>query len=173
VAGAKIDLLLDRLIELRQEGYKALVFSQFTGVLDEVSLRLLETGAQSFRLDGSTPQKERDRQIAEFQDVKGAAVFLISLKAGGLGINLTAADYVFLLDPWWNPAAEAQAIDRAHRIGRSGAVTAYRLITKGTIEEKILRLQEKKRRIADSLIKGESGALRELSREDILGLFQV
>lgn len=173
VAGAKIDLLLDRLIELRQEGHKALVFSQFTGVLDEVSLRLLETGAQSLRLDGSTPQKERDRQIDEFQNVKGAAVFLISLKAGGLGINLTAADYVFLLDPWWNPAAEAQAIDRAHRIGRSGAVTAYRLITKGTIEEKILRLQEKKRRIADSLIKGESGALRDLSREDILGLFQV
>lgn len=173
VAGAKIDLLLDRLIELRRESHKVLVFSQFTGVLDEVALRLSQTAVQPFRLDGSTAQKERDRQIAEFQNVKGAAVFLISLKAGGLGINLTAADYVFLLDPWWNPAAEAQAIDRAHRIGREGTVIAYRIIMKGTIEEKILRLQEKKRRIANSLIKGESGALRELSREDLLGLFQV
>jgi len=173
VAGAKIDLLLDRLIELREEGNKALVFSQFTGVLDEVALGLSKTGVQPFRLDGSTPQDERDRQISEFQNVRGSSVFLISLKAGGLGINLTAADYVFLLDPWWNPAVEAQAIDRAHRIGRERAVIAYRLITKGTIEEKILRLQEKKRRIADSLIKGESGSLRGLSREEILGLFQV
>ncbi len=173
VAGAKIDLLYDRLLELREEGNKALVFSQFTGVLDEVCLRLSKIGMQMFRLDGSTPQKKRDRQIAEFQREESAAVFLISLKAGGLGINLTAADYVFILDPWWNPAVEDQAIDRAHRIGREGVVIAYRIITKGTIEEKIIRLQEKKRRIADSLIKGESGSLRKLTNEDIKELFKA
>ncbi|MFO7850472.1 MAG: DEAD/DEAH box helicase, partial [Spirochaetia bacterium] len=172
VASAKMDLLYDRLIELKVEGNKALVFSQFTAVLDEVELRMAGTGAQLFRLDGSTPQKKRDIQIERFQNAVGSAFFLISLKAGGVGINLTAADYVFLLDPWWNPAVESQAIDRTHRIGREGTVIAYRLITRGTIEEKMLRLQEKKRRISESLIRGESGALRELSKEDIRALFQ-
>jgi SNF2 family DNA or RNA helicase len=172
VPGAKLDVLYDRLIELRDEGNKALVFSQFNGVLDEVQLRLSGSGLGIFRLDGSTPRSRRERDIHGFQEVDGGAVFLISLKAGGVGINLTAADYVFLLDPWWNPAVESQAIDRAHRIGREGSVFAYRLVTVGTIEEKMLRLQEKKRLLSESLIRGESGALRELSNEDILGLFR-
>ncbi len=171
VPSAKMDMLYDRLLELRDEGNKALVFSQFTGVLDEVETRMSGAGLGLYRLEGKTPLKRRERDIAGFQAAEGAAVFLISLRAGGVGINLTAADYVFLLDPWWNPAVESQAIDRAHRIGREGSVFAYRLVTTGTIEEKMLRLQERKRRISESLIRGESGALRELSNEDILGLF--
>jgi SNF2 family DNA or RNA helicase len=171
VPSAKLDLLYDRLVELRDEGNKVLVFSQFTSVLDEVELRLVDSEMRLMRMDGSTPQSERDRQIDEFQTAEGAACFLISLKAGGVGINLTAADYVFLLDPWWNPAVESQAIDRAHRIGRVGRVLAYRLITKGTIEEKIMRLQAKKRSLAERLIQNEGGALRDLSVEDIQGLF--
>jgi SNF2 family DNA or RNA helicase len=172
VPSAKIEMLYDRLIELREEGNKALVFSQFTSVLDEVQQRMAGCGLEIFRLDGSTPQQRRDEAIAAFQGASGPGIFLISLKAGGVGINLTAADYVFLLDPWWNPAVESQAIDRAHRIGRKGGVLAYRLITKGTIEEKMLRLQERKRRISESLIRGESGALRELTDEDIRELFE-
>src|SRR6056297_1830147 len=171
VPSAKLDLLYDRLVELRDEENKALVFSQFTSVLDEVELRLSGSGLQLMRLDGSTPQSERDRQIGKFQGAEGAACFLISLKAGGVGINLTAADYIFLLDPWWNPAVETQAIDRAHRIGRVGRVLAYRLITKGTIEEKIMRLQAKKRSLSERLIQSEGGALRSLSAEDIQSLF--
>ncbi|MFW5712889.1 MAG: DEAD/DEAH box helicase, partial [Spirochaetota bacterium] len=173
VPSAKIELLYDRVLELCAEGHRALVFSQFTGVLDEVSLRLDGTGIRLFRLDGSTPQEQRDVQIAGFQSAESSAVFLISLKAGGVGINLTAADYVFLLDPWWNPAVEAQAIDRAHRIGRKGQVFVYRLVTAGTIEEKMLRLQHKKRRLTDAIIRGESGLLRELSADDIRSLFEA
>ena len=165
-------MLYDRLMELGEEGNKALVFSQFTSVLDEVQQRMARSGLTLFRLDGSTPQQRREEAIAAFQEASGTGVFLISLKAGGVGINLTAADYVFLLDPWWNPAVESQAIDRAHRIGRKGGVLAYRLITKGTIEEKMLRLQERKRCISESLIRGESGALRELTDEDIRELFE-
>ena len=172
VPSAKLDTLYDRIVELQQEGNKALVFSQFTGVLDEVERRLGDLEIRLFRLDGSTPQQQRESAIDGFQHSEGAALFLISLKAGGVGINLTAADYVFLLDPWWNPAVESQAVDRAHRIGRQGAVFVYRLVTRGTIEEKMLRLQERKLRISESLIRGESGALRELSPEDIMGLFQ-
>jgi superfamily II DNA or RNA helicase len=172
IPAAKLDLLYDRLIELRDEGNKALVFSQFTSVLDELRRRLDQAGLRLFRLDGSTPRKQRDSAIAAFQHTDEPAIFLISLKAGGVGINLTAADYVFLLDPWWNPAVESQAIDRAHRIGRVGSVLAYRLITRGTIEEKMLRLQAHKRRISESLIRGESGALRSLTDEDIRELFR-
>ncbi len=172
VPSAKMDVLYDRLMELRHEGNKALVFSQFTSVLDEVELRIAGRGFRQFRLDGSTPQQLREEGIAAFQAAEGAALFLISLKAGGVGINLTAADYVFLLDPWWNPAVETQAIDRAHRIGRVNSVFAYRLVTRGTIEEKMLRLQERKRCITENIIRGESGALRELSNDDIRELFR-
>lgn len=173
VPSAKMELLYDRLIELSGDGHKALVFSQFTAVLDELSLRLAETGIRLFRLDGSTPHAQRDAQIAGFQTAESSAVFLISLKAGGVGINLTAADYVFLIDPWWNPAVEAQAVDRAHRIGRKGTVFVYRLITAGTIEEKILRLQHKKRSLTEAIVRGESGRLRELSADDIRSLFEA
>ncbi|MFP4153950.1 MAG: DEAD/DEAH box helicase, partial [Alkalispirochaeta sp.] len=177
ISGAKLDLLIDRLGQIFSEGNKALVFSQFLGVLDEVERRLLHAHSASwspeqvFRLEGSTPQRERSSLIKGFQSVPGAAVFLISLKAGGTGINLTAADYVFLMDPWWNPAVEAQAVDRAHRIGREGTVIAYRVITAGTIEEKMVRLQEKKRSLADALVQDETTGLRELTPEEIGALF--
>jgi SNF2 family DNA or RNA helicase len=161
--------------EIAAEGNKALVFSQFTAVLDEVDARLAGTAATReiprFRLQGDTAQTRRSTQIAGFQQQEGAAVFLISLRAGGLGINLTAADYVFLLDPWWNPAVEAQAIDRAHRIGRDRPVFAYRLVARGTIEDKMLRLQDAKRALADALIREDGTALKSLSVEDIQGLF--
>ena len=168
---AKMDLMVDMLSEIAAEGNKALVFSQFTAVLDEAERRLQAVPMTRFRLDGSTPQPRRAEQIAAFQSSTGSACFLISLKAGGTGINLTAADYVVLLDPWWNPAVEAQAIDRSHRIGRQGTVFAYRLVARGTIEEKILRLQERKREMANALIKADDGLLGNLSADDLRELF--
>jgi SNF2 family DNA or RNA helicase len=108
--------------------------------------------------------------VARFQEDADCHVFLISLKAGGVGLNLTAADYVFIIDPWWNPATEAQAIDRAHRIGQKRPVFAYRIIARNTVEERILELQEKKRKLADAIVSAEGGVLRELSLEDLKGL---
>ncbi|TVQ27957.1 MAG: DEAD/DEAH box helicase, partial [Spirochaetaceae bacterium] len=175
VPSVKLDQLEELVQTIRSEDNKALVFSQFTAVIDEVERRLTGSGSgggpQCFRIDGSTPQRARGGQIDAFQNHEGSAVFLISLKAGGFGINLTAADYVILLDPWWNPAVEAQAIDRAHRIGRTGNVIAYRLITAGTIEEKMLRLQEHKRGLAESIIRSDAGGLTGLSTEDLEWLF--
>src|SRR5690606_7321216 len=123
--------------ELRSEGHRALVFSQFTSHLGLVREALDRAGFTTLYLDGSTPAGQRTKLIASFQDGTADA-FLISLKAGGTGINLTAADYVIHLDPWWNPAVEDQATDRAHRIGQTRPVTVYRLISHGTIEEQIL-----------------------------------
>jgi len=139
--------------------HKALVFSQFTGFLDLAEERLEALGVQFHRLDGSTPAAARAHRVAAFQAGKGD-VFLISLKAGGSGLNLTAADYVILCDPWWNPAVEAQAAGRAHRIGQSRPVTVYRLLTAGTIEERIIEMHETKRAIAYALLehKGEGVA---------------
>ena len=173
VKSAKLDLLDELVATIHEEGNKVLVFSQFVAVINKVEERLnaLSASPARFRIDGSTPHDRRQTQIADFQNASGSAVFLISLKAGGAGINLTAADYVILLDPWWNPAVEAQAIDRAHRIGRDGTVIAYRLITEGTIEEKMLRLQEQKRELAESIIQSEQGGVAGLSREDLEWLF--
>jgi non-specific serine/threonine protein kinase len=109
--------------------------------------------------------------VRRFGRKDGPKLFLLSLKAGGLGINLTAADYVILFDPWWNPAVESQAIDRTHRIGQTQKVIAYRLIVKGTVEEKVLELQEKKKRLLRELISAESGFFKSLTKEDIMGLF--
>lgn len=175
VPGVKLDQLEDLLATIHSEDNKALVFSQFVTVMDEVERRLdgWGDGPVRFRIDGSTAQKARGDQIDAFQTHPGSAVFLISLKAGGFGINLTAADYVILLDPWWNPAVEAQAIDRAHRIGRTGNVIAYRLITSGTIEEKMLRLQEHKRDLAESIVRSDSGGLAGLSSDDLEWLFEA
>ena len=125
-------------------------------------------GLQYAYLDGST--RDRKAQVDLFQQSKHIQVFLISLKAGGLGLNLTAADYVFILDPWWNPAIEAQAIDRAHRIGQERKVFTYKFITKNTVEEKILALQRNKKRLADELIATEESFVKSLSKEDILTL---
>ncbi len=151
--GAKLDVLLERLHQLVAEGHSALVFTQFLGSMAAVRERLRDEGLEYLELDGSTPAAERARRIEAFQAGE-ADVFLLSLRAGGTGVNLTAADYVFHLDPWWNPAVEDQASDRAHRIGQQRPVTIYRLITEGTIEEKILALHESKRQLADDLLAG-------------------
>jgi SNF2 family DNA or RNA helicase len=162
---AKSELLLDELRDVIASGHRALVFSQFTSFLDIVRRTLDAERVDYLYLDGRT----RDRQslVEQFQSDAGPPLFLISLKAGGLGLNLTKADYIFLLDPWWNPAVEAQAIDRAHRIGRTNPVVAYRLIARDTVEEKILELQARKRELADSIISEDNSVLRRLEVEDL------
>jgi superfamily II DNA or RNA helicase len=164
-SSAKIDLLLEELTEVLASGHRALVFSQFTSFLAIVRRELEERKIDYLYLDGMT----RDRQsiVDRFQSADGPPLFLISLKAGGLGLNLTNADYIFLLDPWWSPAVEAQAIDRAHRIGRQRPVIAHRLIARDTVEEKILELQSRKRELADSIISEDNSVLRGLAVEDL------
>jgi SNF2 family DNA or RNA helicase len=149
----KVEVFLDLASELITGGHRALVFSQFVDFLDIVRERLDELGIVYEYLDGSTPKAERQKRVDAFQ-AGTAPLFLMSLKAGGMGLNLTAADYVIHLDPWWNPAVEAQATDRAHRIGQSQAVTVYRLITKDSIEESIIQLHQHKQRLADALLEG-------------------
>ena len=162
---AKLEALMPRLVELAEEGHKALVFSQFTSLLALVRQRLDAAGLTYEYLDGQT--RDRAARVARFQSDGGAPLFLVSLKAGGLGLNLTAAGYVFILDPWWNPAVEAQAVDRAHRIGQSRAVFAYRLITKDTIEERVAELQKTKKHLAESILTADAGLLQTLKREDL------
>jgi SNF2 family DNA or RNA helicase len=164
-ASAKLDALHEQLKEVLEAGHKALVFSQFTSLLKIVRNRLGADGVTYEYLDGKT----RDRQtcVERFQKDPDCKVFLVSLKAGGLGLNLTAAEYVFLLDPWWNPAVEAQAVDRAHRIGQTRAVFAYRLIARDTVEEKVLDLQKTKRDLANAIIGEDNALVRNLRREDL------
>ena len=153
IPSAKLTLFAKLVAELRENGHKALVFSQFVDHLSLVREHLDQEGISYRYLDGSTAPKERQRQVQEFQAGHGD-LFLISLKAGGVGLNLTAADYVIHMDPWWNPAVEDQASDRAHRIGQKHPVTIYRLVAKNTIEEKIVHLHHEKRALADSLLEG-------------------
>ncbi len=162
---AKLDVLMDQLEELREEGHKALVFSQFTSLLAIVRARLDDAGVRYEYLDGAT--RNREEHVNAFQNDPDCGLFLISLKAGGLGLNLTAAEYVFLLDPWWNPAVEAQAVDRAHRIGQTRPVFAYRLIARDTVEEKVLELQKTKRDLADAILGEDNSLIRDLKREDL------
>ncbi|MFN7917667.1 MAG: DEAD/DEAH box helicase [Vicinamibacterales bacterium] len=162
---AKLDLLVPRLLETIQEGHKALVFSQFTSFLSLLRARLDENNVTYEYLDGRT--KNRQERVERFQGDDSCRLFLISLKAGGVGLNLTAADYVFILDPWWNPAAEAQAVDRTHRIGQTRHVFAYRLIAKDTVEERVLELQQRKRELADAIITADNSVVRSLKREDL------
>jgi superfamily II DNA or RNA helicase len=164
-SSAKFDLLLARLRELADEGHKALVFSQFTTLLGLLRPRLDEAGIVYEYLDGRT--RDRASRVERFETDERCPVFLISLKAGGVGLNLTAADYVFLLDPWWNPAVEAQAIDRTHRIGQAKHVFAYRLIARDTVEEKIAELQESKRELADAIYAEDAGLIRTIRPEDL------
>jgi SNF2 family DNA or RNA helicase len=164
-SGAKLEVLLPLLEEVIESGHKALVFSQFTSFLAILRRRLDETGRVYEYLDGQT--RDRERRVTRFQTDPACPMFLVSLKAGGFGLNLTAADYVFLLDPWWNPAAEAQAIDRTHRIGQTRNVMAYRLVARGTVEERVLELQERKRALARALFAEDSALLRDLTREDL------
>ncbi|MEO6213369.1 MAG: DEAD/DEAH box helicase [Vicinamibacterales bacterium] len=162
---AKFDLLVPRLSEIVEEGHKALVFSQFTELLGLLKPRLDHAGIVFEYLDGKT--RDREARVERFGSDPDCGVFLISLKAGGLGLNLTAAEYVFLLDPWWNPAAEAQAIDRAHRIGQSQQVFAYRLIARDTVEEKVAELQASKRELAEAILTADPALIRNLRTEDL------
>ena len=148
------------------EGHKALVFSQWTSLLDRIEPHLERAGIARARLDGSTP--DRGEVVAAFQDPAGPPVMLASLKAGGTGLNLTAADHVFLLDPWWNPAVEEQAAGRAHRIGQDRPVLVYRLVAEDTVEERVLALQEEKRALVAAALDGTGSVA--LTREDLLSL---
>jgi superfamily II DNA or RNA helicase len=169
-ASAKLEELI-REIEENTGHHKALVFSQFTSMLSLIREALNEKGIPYLYLDGSVPAEERKRAVAQFQEEEDTRIFLISLKAGGVGLTLTAADYVYLVDPWWNPAVEQQAIDRSHRIGQDKKVFAYRMICRDTVEEKILQLQERKKGLASDLIADETGFLKQLTAEDVDYLF--
>ena len=163
----KLEALFESVDEIVDAGHKALIFSQFTSFLGIVRERVRQRGLSFAYLDGATSAKARVEEIKRFQDDPKCSLFLLSLKAGGVGLNLTAADYVFLLDPWWNPAVEAQAIGRSHRIGQTRSVFAYKLVCADTVEERVLELQARKRELAAVLLDGEATTLRDLTRDDI------
>ena len=162
---------LGREITENISNHKALVFSQFLGMLALIKAKLDELGVKYEYFDGSTSAPDREKAIQSFQNDESVRVFLISLKAGGVGLNLTAADYVYIVDPWWNPAVEQQAIDRTHRIGQTKNIFAYRMICRDTIEDKILQLQDKKRALAKDLIADDASFVKSLSKEDVEYLF--
>ena len=164
----KMEDVIHMLTNAISKDHNILIFSQFVKHLAVISDYLNKQGVDFAYLDGST--KNRQEQVNRFQNNEDLRIFLISLKAGGLGLNLTKADYVFLLDPWWNPAIEAQAIDRAHRIGQENTVFTYKFITKNTVEEKILSLQRNKQKLAQELITVEESFVKNLTKEDISAL---
>mgnify|MGYP006285379681 FL=1 len=165
---AALTLLVPRITE---EGHRVLIFSQFVSLLTILRDWTKELGYEHCYLDGSMTPARRKKEIARFQEPGGPSLFFISLRAGGVGINLTAADYVILMDPWWNPAVEDQAIDRSHRIGQTQPVTAYRLIASDTVEERIAALQARKKKLAGDLLPNEATIISSLSSEEILELF--
>lgn len=167
-SSSKVRALVEALETAAADGHRALVFSQWTSLLDLIEPCLTQAQLSFTRLDGSTPN--RGEVTAKFQSADGPTVLLMSLKAGGTGLTLTAADHVFLVDPWWNPAVEEQAADRAHRIGQDKPVFVYRLVAQGTVEERILKLQETKRALFEAALEGGAGAAA-LSRDDLLALF--
>ena len=169
VPSAKIDLLAEMIPELVAEGHRALVFSQFTRFLGRVGDRLRQVGVPYSYLDGRT--RNRAKVIEEFRS-GGTGAFLISLKAGGFGLNLTEADYCFVCDPWWNPATEAQAVDRAHRIGQTRPVMVYRLVSRGTIEEKVMALKARKSALFSSVLSAEGLPSGALTSDDVRGLLE-
>jgi SNF2 family DNA or RNA helicase len=164
---AKIELLMDQ-IETKSPQHKILIFSQFVGMLNLIQKELEARNIPFEFLAGHT--RNRESVVHNFQTNKNIRVFLISLKAGGTGLNLTAADYVYIVDPWWNPAVENQAIDRSYRIGQKKNVVAVRLITPGTIEEKIVKLQNTKKELSDKLIKTATSYLNGISKTELLSL---
>ncbi len=166
---SKVELLLDTLDESLAGGHKSLVFSQWTSLLDLVQAELRAKDIDHLRLDGST--RDRGEVVARFQDASGPGVMLVSLRAGGTGLNLTAADHVILLDPWWNPAVEDQAADRAHRIGQDKPVLVHRMVARGTVEEGILALQQRKRALADAAVADGAGATN-ITKDELLALLQ-
>ena len=171
VPSAKLEAFVELARELREGGHRALVFSQFTSHLALVVEALAKAGLTHVYLDGQTPLAERTRRVAAFQGGEGD-LFLISLKAGGTGLNLTAADTVVHLDPWWNPAVEDQATDRAHRIGQTRPVTVVRLVSRGTIEEAVVALHEEKRELAEAIL-GGAGASGKLSVAELGALLRA
>ena len=168
-SSSKVQLLVESVAQAAAEGHKSLVFSQWTSLLDLIEPELKAAGVDFVRLDGST--RDRGEVVRSFQDESGPPAMLISLKAGGAGLNLTAADHVFLVDPWWNPAVEDQAADRAHRIGQDKPVIVHRLVAMGTVEERILALQQSKRELAEAALSGadKAGAL---TRDDLVALLE-
>jgi superfamily II DNA or RNA helicase len=168
--GAKLEAFKEIIHDLREGGHRVLVFSQFVDYLKIVEDWVKKEKIPYQYLDGSTPGKKREQAVKAFQQGDGD-LFLISLKAGGTGLNLTAANYVVILDPWWNPAVEDQAADRAHRIGQQQAVTVYRFVTEGTIEEKIVQLHQEKRHLADTLLQGADAAAK-ITTKDLLNILQ-
>ena len=170
-SSAKLDLFLETVQELRENNHRALVFSQFVQHLSLVRAALDKAGVSYQYLDGSTATHKRQEAVDNFQRGEGD-LFLISLKAGGTGLNLTAADYVLHLDPWWNPAVEDQATDRAHRIGQSRPVTVYRLVAKDTIEEQILSMHEEKRELLAGVLDGADRAAK-MSTQELVDLIRV
>jgi SNF2 family DNA or RNA helicase len=170
VGSAKLDRLLEDLTQVIAEGHRALVFSQFTRFLARVRTRLDAAGIDYAYLDGRT--RNREEAIARFKD-GDAPVFVISLKAGGFGLNLTEADYCFVLDPWWNPATETQAVDRAHRIGQENPVVVYRYVSTDTIEEKVMELKARKASLFTSVMDAEGALSGALTEDDIRGLLDL
>jgi non-specific serine/threonine protein kinase len=166
----KLDELVRELTE-NIGSHKALVFSQFLGMLALIKQKLIEHNVKFQYFDGSYTAIQREQAIRDFQDNDECTVFLISLKAGGMGLNLTAADYVYIVDPWWNPAVEQQAIDRTHRIGQTKNIFAYRMICKDTVEEKIMTLKEKKNSLVKDIVSDDSNMVKQLTREDVNYLF--
>ncbi|MEQ9455198.1 MAG: DEAD/DEAH box helicase [Phycisphaeraceae bacterium] len=166
-SSAKLDALMEMMEDLIEEGHKVLIFSQFTSMLALVRKRFEAKSIPLCYLDGQT--RNRKEEVERFQNSASIPAFLISLKAGGVGLNLTAAGYVFILDPWWNPAAEAQAIDRTHRIGQTKPVFAYRMICEGTVEQRIQQLQKRKKQLAEAVVDQQQTdeGLQQLSREDL------
>ena len=168
-SSAKLETCIDLIRNGVEGGHKILLFSQFTSMLEIIEKRLKKEGLAYYILTGATPKEERLHMVSSFKDDE-VPVFLISLKAGGTGLNLTAADVVIHYDPWWNVAAQNQATDRTHRIGQEKQVTVFKLITKGTIEENILKLQESKKNLAEQIITGGTVSFGSLTKEDLIGL---
>ena len=168
-SSGKFEEFKDQLGKVLEENHKVLVFSQFVKMLDLIKLHLDKEHIAYEYLTGST--QDRESCVKNFQENEKIKVFLISIKAGGFGLNLTAADYVFHYDPWWNPAVEAQATDRTHRIGQNKKIFVYKFITKNSVEEKILLLQDKKKKLVENIITSESGILKNLTKDDINILF--
>jgi SNF2 family DNA or RNA helicase len=167
-SSGKFDQILEHLESVVAENHNVLVFSSFVKDLELIEKELEKRGYQYAKLTGST--QKREEVIKTFSHTGECRIFLISLKAGGVGLNLTKADYVFMLNPWWNPAAESQAINRAHRIGQTKNVFVYRFISSGSIEEKIAKLQEKKAKLADTFV-NSNNPLKDLSQQEIVELF--
>jgi SNF2 family DNA or RNA helicase len=165
VASSKVEQLFEMLEDIVSNGHKVLIFANFLGSLDLIASKAESMGIEYLTMTGST--RDRESLVEKFQSEKKYSLFLMTLKVGGVGLNLTQADYVFIFDPWWNKSAENQAIDRTHRMGQKNKVFAYKLIAKGTIEEKILELQMQKQDMTDMVISGDEGGLKELSTSDL------